>query len=214
MIDLPRFVFQCVLSKPGGVCTTRLEEGNANRFRFPVLSVTDEAATAPPSRPPPRPRPPPPSYVDKQTVCLPPVCFLPPSLASFHKPNPIPCLVNGRFSLLILRNEWRKRRRRNDGGGGCRTVAFLHPREARSCKSRSLYSAGAGEGFISDLGDTQDAPRYSFATWEWDTRIFIIAEGSSDTNETRQGDAEGPSRPSSSPLRSSTCTYILHFRAL
>ena len=47
----------------------------------------------------------PPMWVSKQFASG----LFPPYLPSFHKPNPIPCLVNGRFSLRILRNEWRKR---------------------------------------------------------------------------------------------------------
>ena len=85
--------------QPADVCATRLEEGNANRFRFPVLSWT----TLPPRR-----APSPPRRVSKQFALG--LFPLPrPAPPYFHKPNPTPCLVKGRFSPRILRNEWRKR---------------------------------------------------------------------------------------------------------
>ena len=123
-------MLQCVLSlrkRPGDVCTTRLEIGNANRFRFPVLSRTPTPLLLLSLRFLPLPR------VGEQTVCLLLrfVSSFLPSLPSFHKPNPTPCLVNGRFALRILRNEWQKPAREQ-------RLLLLHPAAFIATRAREI----------------------------------------------------------------------------
>ena len=126
MCALPSFAAH---RPPGDVCTTRLEIGNANRFRFPVLSRTPTPLLLPSASFPS------PVWVSKQFAAS---GLFPPPLPSFHKPNPIPCLVNGRFALRILRNEWQKPAREQ-------RLLLLHPAAFIATRGRSCRSVPSAE---------------------------------------------------------------------